>query len=489
MTVGKQRGKAPENPRINEVTDMSPMDGETAEGGFGDARLDRRFKTLLDSLFRCIGGSIPLACQDWAATKAAYRFFSNPRVSEEGILAGHFEASRVREQAAAGPFLIMHDTTEFTYQRQGITGMGLLKRAFACRDFRKTGRPACLTVRGMLMHSSMAFTLDGLPPGLTAIKFWTRSKFKGAAELKRHVNTTRIPIREKESFCWLENLRQSTRPLNDPGRCVHIGDRGSDIFELFCAAQEEKTHFLFRTCVDRYAGGRGLTTAKEMETPDGRGMRTLQLKTKDGKLSEAQVEIRYRRLRILPPEGKKKRYPALELTVIHVMENGEPEGREPVKWRLLTDLPVTSVEEALEKTGWYALRWKIEIFHKILKSGCKAEESLLRSSERLVKLISVFCIVSWRVFRMTMLNRAVPDAPPDLALTEDGCRALDQLTNPDPPHDSGPHSMSHYLTAIARLGGYLARRRDPPPGNMVIWRGLRRLADIMLGVQIQKTCG
>ena len=185
MTVGKQRGKAPENPRINEVTDMSPMDAETAEGGFGDARPDRRFKTLPASLFRRTGGGIAPACQDRAATKAAYRFFSSPRVSGEGIPAGHFEASRVRARAAAGPVLIMRDITEFTCQRQGITGMGLLKRAFACRDFRKTGRPACLTARGMLTHSSMAFTLDGLPPGLTAIRFRTRSKFKGTAELKR----------------------------------------------------------------------------------------------------------------------------------------------------------------------------------------------------------------------------------------------------------------------------------------------------------------
>jgi hypothetical protein len=378
------------------------MDAETAEGGFGDARLDRRFQTLLDSLFRRIGGSIPFACQDWAATKAAYRFFSNPRVSEEGILAGHFEASRTRAQAADGLILIMHDTTEFTYRRDSIIGMGLLRRPFACRDFRKTGRPGHLTVKGMLMHSSMAFTLDGLPLGLTAIKFWTRSKFKGTAELKRHVNPTRIPIEEKESFRWLENLRQSTRLINDPARCVHIGDRESDIFELFCTAREEKTHFLFRTCVDRYAGERGLTIAKEMETPDGRGKHTLRLKTKDGKLSEARVEIKYRRMRILPPEGKKKQYPALELTVIHAMETGQPKGREPVKWKLLTDLPVTSMEEALEKINWYALRWKIEMFHKILKSGCKAEESLLRSTERLVKLISVFCIVSWRILWITM---------------------------------------------------------------------------------------
>jgi len=216
------------------------------------------------------------------------------------------------------------------------------------------------------MHSSLAVTKDGLPLGLAAIKFWTRSQFKGCNALKRRINPTRIPIEEKESFRWLENLRQSTRILDDPARCVHIGDRESDIFELFCAAAEEKTHFLFRTCADRFAGERGLTVAKEMEAPDGKGTRRLQLKTKDGKPSEALVEIRWRRMRILPPEGKKKQYPPLDLTVIHVTEEGEPDGRDPVKWKLLTDLPVKSMKDAAEKMNWYAMRWKIETFHKVL---------------------------------------------------------------------------------------------------------------------------
>jgi hypothetical protein len=191
--------------------------------------------------------------------------------------------------------------------------------------------------------------------------------------LKRRINPTRIPIEEKESFRRLENLRRSTRLLEDPARCVHTGDRESDIFELFCAAAEERTHFLFRTCVDRFAGERGLTVAKEMEKPDGKGTRRLQLKTKDGKPSEALVEIRYRRMQILPPGGKKKQYPALELAVIHITEEGTPENREPVKWKLLTDLPVKCMKDAAEKMNRYAMRWKIGTLHRVLKSGCRAK--------------------------------------------------------------------------------------------------------------------
>ena len=150
-----------------------------------------------------------------------------------------------------------------------------------------------------------------------------------------------------------------------------------------------------------------------------------------------------------------------------------------------TDLPVRSPEEAVEKLGWYARRWRIELFHKILKSGCRAEEARLRTAERLVNLLALFCILSWRLFWLTMLNRAAPDASPRLALTEG---LLDRLggraSNRSPP------TLSSYLTRIARLGGYLARASDPPPGNTVMWRGWSRLMDIKLGAAIAgAACG
>jgi hypothetical protein len=118
----------------------------------------------------------------------------------------------------------------------------------------RNGNPRAYTQCGLLMHSSLVVTPDGLPLGLAAVQFWTRKQFKGTNALKRHVNPTRVPIEEKESIRWPSSLRQSTALLGDPGRCVHIGDRENDIYEFFCAAREAGTHFLVRTCVDRLAG-------------------------------------------------------------------------------------------------------------------------------------------------------------------------------------------------------------------------------------------
>jgi hypothetical protein len=339
------------------------------------------------------------------------------------------------------------------------------------------------------MHSSLAVTTDALPLGLAAVKFWNRKKFKGTAALKKKVNPTRIPIEKKESFRWLENLRQSTATLGDPARCVHIGDRESDIYELFCTAQEIGTHFLVRTCVDRLAGDGAHTVADDMAKAKIRGRHRIEVRDTNGNPTIADLEIKFEKLQLLPPIGKQKQYPPLELTVIHAQERGKPKNRKPIDWKLITDLPVRSLKDAVGKLQWYALRWKIEVFHKILKSGCRAEDSKLRTAERLVNLISVFCIVSWRIFWMTMLNRSTPDAPSTLALTESEIRLLDHLV-PDKRETPNSKSISRYIIKIARLGGYLARANDSPPGNIVMWRGLSRLSDIELGALAGvKNCG
>jgi hypothetical protein len=353
----------------------------------------------------------------------------------------------------------------------------------------KDGRLKHFTVRGLLMHSSLAITLDGLPLGLAAIKFWTRKQFKGCNALKRKINPTRVPIAEKESIRWLENLRQATALTSNPRDCVHIGDRESDIYELFCLADELGTNFLIRTCVNRLAEDGDRTIAAQMKKAAAKGLHCIEARNKKGESYEAELEIKYEQLQVLPPIGKRKDYPALTLTVIHALECGTPHGREKIAWKLITNLPVASLKAAIEKLNWYALRWKIEVFHKILKSGCKAEESKLRSSERLVNLIAIFCIIGWRIFWLTMLHRAEPDLPPAIALNSTEVSLLDQLVKTK-PGVTRPATISDYIIKIARLGGYLARAADPPPGNMVMWRGLARLTDIQLGFSLgRKNCG
>jgi len=458
------------------------LDQELAGSRFCDARLGRRFRKLVGQLACRLGQPIPLACQDWSSTKAAYRFLSNGRVNEWSILAGHFQATKERAAATEGPILVLHDTTEFSYTRESVHAIGLLRKGFVGRD--KAGQPRLHTVCGILMHSSLAVTVEGLPLGLSAIKFWTRSKFKGTNALRGKINPARVPIEAKESIRWLENVQQSTALLGEPARCIHIGDRESDIYELFCTAEACGTKFLVRTCVDRLADNGQHTVAAVMRAVKVKGVHRIDVRDGKGVLSEARLQVKYHKLRVLPPIGKHKKYPPLVLTVIHAQEAATPTGREKVDWKLITNLPIRSRKDAVEKLAWYAMRWKIETFHKILKSGCRAEASKLRAAERIANLIAVFCILSWRIFWITMMNRVAPTASPLVALTPLEQELVDGLVPTHSKQRRRKPTLSEYLTKIARLGGYLARAKDPPPGNTVMWRGLSRLTDIELGFRL-----
>lgn len=210
-----------------EILAGSWIELELSGSRFGDARLDARLRTLMTQMSGAMGAPIPLACQDWANTKAAYRLLSNAHVSEREILGGYFQATAVRFAATDGPVLVLRDTTEFSFQRARPEAIG----AIGCSPSRRgdDGRFRLHTVCGLLVHSSLVVTPEGLPLGLAAIKFWSRAKFKGTSALKRHINPTRVPIEAKESIRWLENMRSATALLGDPDRLVHIGDRENDI--------------------------------------------------------------------------------------------------------------------------------------------------------------------------------------------------------------------------------------------------------------------
>ncbi len=455
------------------------VEHELEGGHFPDPRLKKRMGKLVSDLGHRVGGTVPMACQDWAATKAAYRFFSNPRVDEGVILGGHFAATTARVAATTGTILVLHDTTAFSFQREMPEAIGRL-------TFVKGGH-ATYTACGVLMHSSLVLTTDGLPLGLAAVKFWTRKKFKGTNALRGKVNATRIPIDQKESVRWIENVKQATQRLGDPARCVHIGDRESDIYELFCAAQDAKAHFLVRTCANRFAGRGGTTVSKKMAREPIRGQHGVEVRDDRGRVSTARVQVRFCPMTVHPPVAKKRRYPTLSLTVIHAHERGKPVGRKPIRWKLLTNLPVKTLASAIEKLNWYSLRWKLETFHKVLKSGCRAEHARLRTAQRLTNLLAVFCVIGWRVFWLTMTNRATPDAPAETVLTNTEIDILDRVTASAAPRTEATatkRTVAHYLVEIAKLGGYLARTKDPPPGNMVLWRGLSRLTDIHLGYEL-----
>ena len=456
------------------------VETETAECNLGDARLNRRLGAMLAALGERPGKSLPTAFQDWSNTKAAYRFFSNGNVSEDKILEGHFAASALRIQATEGPILILQDTTEFSFKRVAPEKIGFTKIATGPKG--KDRRHQKYRVCGLLMHASLAITPEGLPLGLTAAKFWSRAQFKGCDALKRKINPTRVPIEQKESMRWLDNLRLSTELAGAPERCVHVGDRESDIYELYCLAEDLGTNFLVRSCVDRLAEDGGTTIAKVMAEVQSSGTHEVRFRDAQGKDHRAVLSVRHATMTVRPPIGKQRKYRHQDLQIIHAEELDPPEGRPPVFWKLITNLPVETHADAINKLEWYALRWKIETFFRTLKTGCRIEEMRLATADRLTNCIAMCCVVAWRVSWLTMLSREAPEAAPTAVFTETERHMLEQAT-PERKRQA-PRNLDFYVRAVARLGGYLDRASDTPPGTTVIWRGFSRLADLVEGARI-----
>lgn len=146
--------------------------------------------------------------------------------------------------------------------------------------------------------------------------------------------------------------------------------------------------------------------------------------------------------------------------MLHATERGKPRGRDRIDWKLITNLPVTTRAQAIEKLQWYALRWRIEVFHKILKSGCQAEQSKLRTAERLVNLLATFCILSWRIFWLTMSNRATRRVKGSIAFTQLEIEILNRLAPNHASASARSPTLKSCLTQLTRLGGYLNRVGD-----------------------------
>ncbi len=455
---------------------------ETAGCDLGDARLNRRLGAVLESIGERPGKSLPTAFQDWANTKGAYRFFANESVSDEKILKGHFAASALRIQATNGPILILQDTSEFSFKRVAPEKTGFTKISTGRKL--KEGRHQKHAICGLLMHASLAITPDGLPLGLTAAKFWSRDKFKGTAALKRKINPTRVPIDQKESMRWLDNLRRSTDLTGMPGRCVHIGDRESDIFELYCLAQDLGTNFLVRSCVDRLANAGDTTISRVMAgiQPGGThepATHEIAFRDTKGKAQQAILTVKFTTMIVRPPTGKQKKYQHQELQIIHAEERDPPADRPAIFWKLITNLPVETHEDAVHKLGWYARRWTIETFFKTLKTGCRIEDVRLTTADRLANYIALCCVVAWRISWLTILARQTPQGSPEAVFTHTERILLERARTPRSQNHA--RDLAFYLTAVARPGGYLDRKSDPPPGTTVIWRGFTRLADLEQG--------
>jgi hypothetical protein len=436
---------------------------ELRDTRLGDSRLELRLPKMVEQFVEHPEASCPEALGR-AGVKAAYRFWDNSRVQPGDILAGHAQEA-ARRSMEYPVVLVAQDTTEINLTAHPATkGLGYL------------GSPDC---RGLLLHTLLAISPTGVPLGVLRQFTWTRP----LEQLGKRHRRRKTALQDKESQRWLDGLTATAEGLAQHPHGVLMGDRESDLFDLFAAPRPEHVDLLVRVCREKRRvehPAKYLDAALQREPV--RGHVQIEIPPRANRQGrKATMAVRWLSLEIHAPCHGPKR-PSVRLTFILVEEINPPQGEKPVRWLLATTLNVESLEDALRYVQWYAYRWTIERFHFVLKSGCKIEQRQLETAERMERAIPVFSIVAWRLLWLTLQARETPDTPCTVILEEFEWRVLCVTTRGRTRRlPAEPPTLREAVSMIAQLGGFLGRKCDGEPGPQTLWRGLRRLHDLGQG--------
>lgn len=429
----------------------------------GDARLTARALRLASDLAAHPDLSLSSVYQsDWAGLKAGYRFFDNPKVTPKKLLAPHQVATWERA-ADERVVLVAQDTTYFNFSRHmKTTGMGPIGAG---------------TEQGFLLHSALALTTDGVPLGLVG-------QIAGARDPESRGNRAHrkpLPIEEKESYRWLRIQAQIAAHVPDGVKTVLMGDRESDIDDLFMAPRTPQQELLVRGAWDRkLVDPPGQHLWEAAEAAPVMGTMTMTVPRKPGQRErKATLELRTTVVQMARPSHRPVATAvAPPMTVVLARELAPPAEMKPIEWVLLTTLTVATAKEAERVVTWYSYRWRIERLHFTLKTGGSHVEDLqFESRERLERAITRYSIVAWRLLWMTYQVRVNPDQAPEVAFSPTEIRALERLAaTQKPARKAGqPFTLRDAVRAMAKLGGFLGRNSDGEPGVKTLWRGYRQL--------------
>ncbi len=439
---------------------------EFANVNLKDARLDSRCQTLAIAFNAQPNVPINQACEDWADTKAAYRFFDNDKVTHERVLSPH-QQQTVSRMSKHSLTLAVQDTSFLNYthhpKTEGTGPIGNKKQ----------------NQLGFVMHSTLALTAEGMPLGILTQDIYSRpvdQPSKTPAECKKQ------PIEEKESYKWIQAFKETLALSRDKTETLTVCDREADIYEMFTLAKEKEAKLLVRSNVNRLLMDKSerKLRAKVQNSPLAGYLKVHIPKSTTQPKRDAVLSVRYTSVTLKPPwRPNKKKLPAVTLNAVFIREDNPPDDvEEPIEWLLLTNCAVDCFDDAVQIVKWYRCRWQIEVFHKVLKSGCVIEECRLQTDERLHPFIALKSVIAWRLHWMTYVNRHEPEMSCTAILAEHEWQALYMRIHRTSLLPAEPPTVYEVVRWIGQLGGFLGRKNDGEPGITVIWRGWQRLHDL-----------
>jgi hypothetical protein len=469
------------------TADLGPEGWAQRELGaapLGDKRLSQRLVQSAIVQAHNPMSSFPGAAEgDRAMIKGHYRLLDQPdesAVTFDNILLPHRQQTQRRMQAEK-TVLCIHDGTDLDYNGAAeCAGLGVI-------GTNQTGANS----RGLHLHSSFVVNDKGLPLGVLSAR--CEAPVQRAKDDERP--SSQVPIEEKKTYDWVLALRdcEAVAATMPHTKLVQVMDREADFFELFddWSKGARRTHLLIRAMHDRR------TTANEKlfdavrSTPprlefqlhvsrqSARPKKSKQKARPKRDERVAEMTLRYRAVELPPPRSLHDHEP-ISLWIVHAVEQQPPPGATPIEWFLLTTMAITSPEQALRLLEHYCLRWRIEDWHRVLKTGCGIEELRNESATRLKRALAIYLVIGWRVMLMALLGREEPGLSPEVLFSELEIEVLSSYAN-SRRDLKPPERLGDAVRLVARLGGYQDRKNDPPAGHQVIWIGYSKLRDMCAG--------
>ena len=388
----------------------------------GDARLSKRLVSVAQEKAempsRAYSG---VAKGYWPKVKAYYRMIDQPETSAvnmTNILAPHRERT-IRRMMGQRTVLCIQDGSDLNYTNlDKCEGLGELVA-------NQTGAKR----RGLYMHSTLAVAPNGLPLGVLRSQCIVP---KGKSEEEKRP-TYAIPIEEKKTFSWIEHHRDlvSLSARLPQTRLVHVCDREADFFEMFDEQRRNSSvDLLVRAKHNRniteepfklFEGVRKAPVSSVIQIHIPR--KSARPKKSKQKASPARPElmadltIRYMHVSLPPAHYHSGKKP-IELWIVHALEENPPANAKPIEWFLLTTMKISSAEKAEQCLRWYVLRWRIEDWHRVIKSGCRIEDLQHKTVERLRRAIAINLVIGWRIMLMTLMGRETPDLPAEVLFSD-----------------------------------------------------------------------
>lgn len=439
---------------------------------FNDERLTQRAVKIATTFLQHPHSSIPAGCGKWSDAKAVYRFFDNDKVSSANMLDAHIKETIIR-CSGLSTILVAQDTTTMNLTNKEVSGLGRIGMG---------------DLQGFFTHSALAMNTDGIPLGLLYQKIYTRKSQTQDKNYKKLIK--KLPIEQKETGKWVETLDSINKKLPDK-HIVVIGDRESDIFDVFQKARILGIDLLVRTSQNRLLAEDDGKTVEHLFDKARKGnvltIYITQIPMTNNTHKTREAELTIRTIKFLLPiakSRKKEKQIPIPVTLIDVLEEKPPEGEKSIHWMLTTTLEIKTPEDAVEKITWYMYCWRIERFHYILKTGAFNVEKLqFEAFPRFKKAITMFSIVAWRILFTTYQAREHPDDDASILFSKEELLALCFKEK----KIKTTMTCREAVKALAKLGGYLARNHDGPPGVKTLWLGFQALQFIIYGMVMAKS--